>query len=121
MVSERLIALLPSDALIDPTVRLGVVNVSEFALYLSCGSTNIVCPRPVVAKSPADAFENVRYLSFESETELTSIELDLCEVDIEPEIVPLICPVTIKSDKTLTESDPVAALSLKSPEFVLIV
>ena len=81
----------------------------------------MVCPRPVAAKSPADAFENVKYLSFESETELTSIELDLCAVEIEPEIVPLICPVTIRSEATLTESDPVAALMYKSPELVLIV
>ncbi|BCU93360.1 MAG: hypothetical protein CM15mV1_3080 [uncultured marine virus] len=81
----------------------------------------MVCPRPVAAKSPADAFTNVRYLSFESETELTSIELDLCAVEIEPEIVPLICPVTIRSEATLTESDPVAALMYKSPELVLIV
>ena len=64
---------------------------------------------------------NVKYLSFESETELTSIELDLCAVEIEPEIVPLICPVTIRSEATLTESDPVAALMYKSPELVLIV
>ena len=81
----------------------------------------MVCPRPVAAKSPADAFTNDKYLSFESETELTSIELDLCAVEIEPEIVPLICPVTIRSEATLTESDPVAALMYKSPELVLIV
>ena len=121
VVSASVIASLPSDALTAPACMVGTVKVFEFALYLIWGSTNTVCPSPVVVKSPADAFTNDTYLSFVSATELTSTEFDLCAVEIEPEIVPLICPVTIRSEATLTESDPVAALIYKSPELVLIV